>query len=492
MSTTAAVSMATSVPAPIAIPTSACASAGASFTPSPTMATLSPCACSFFTSDALSPGRTSAITVSIPSRRATDSAVRRLSPVTMAVRTPISFRRATASFADGRISSATATMPARAPPTTTYTGVLASPARPAVRSRKSGGNEIFISVSSASFPTKTSVPSTVARTPLPVTASKVVAAGTLSPRAAAPSTIARANGCSDAASADAAARMSRSSVTGAIAIASISVGFPIVSVPVLSKMTIRIFDVASSARALADADGDRRRGRERERVRAGDDNCRYRGGQREQHTGAEQIPDEERRDAGPHRDVHEILPSDVGERLRGRLRSLRLLHHRYDARKSRIRSDRVGAERERSALVHGAADDLFAGGLVHRRRLTRDHRLVHVAVAARDSAVDGDARSGPDDDFVADLDLFERDLRLAAGAPHDGRRRCELQERFDRCARGIAASHLHPMAQQGECGERRGRVVEHVAGEKECCTDGIRVADDDAERDQRHHVRFAP
>ena len=45
ISTMSAVSMATSVPAPIAIPTSAWASAGASFTPSPTIATRRPASC---------------------------------------------------------------------------------------------------------------------------------------------------------------------------------------------------------------------------------------------------------------------------------------------------------------------------------------------------------------------------------------------------------------------------------------------------------------
>src|SRR5215218_3184571 len=49
-------SIATSVPVPIAIPRSACASAGASLTPSPTIATTSPASCSRRTSAALSPG----------------------------------------------------------------------------------------------------------------------------------------------------------------------------------------------------------------------------------------------------------------------------------------------------------------------------------------------------------------------------------------------------------------------------------------------------
>ncbi len=46
-------STATSVPAPIAIPMSAVARAGASFTPSPTIATFLPCAWSSFTLDRL-------------------------------------------------------------------------------------------------------------------------------------------------------------------------------------------------------------------------------------------------------------------------------------------------------------------------------------------------------------------------------------------------------------------------------------------------------
>ncbi len=59
-------SIATSVPVPIAIPRSACASAPASFTPSPTIATTRPSACSRSTTRTLSAGSTSAITSSMP------------------------------------------------------------------------------------------------------------------------------------------------------------------------------------------------------------------------------------------------------------------------------------------------------------------------------------------------------------------------------------------------------------------------------------------
>ena len=63
--------MATSVPVPMAMPRSACASAAASFTPSPTMATTWPSACSVRTASTLSAGSTSAITVSMPTWAAT-------------------------------------------------------------------------------------------------------------------------------------------------------------------------------------------------------------------------------------------------------------------------------------------------------------------------------------------------------------------------------------------------------------------------------------
>ena len=67
-------SIATSVPAPMAIPMSAAVRAGASLMPSPTMATISPCSCRRRISWALSPGKTSARTWSIPRLRPTASA----------------------------------------------------------------------------------------------------------------------------------------------------------------------------------------------------------------------------------------------------------------------------------------------------------------------------------------------------------------------------------------------------------------------------------
>ncbi len=84
MSVMSAASMATSAPVPMAIPTSAWASAGASLMPSPTIATTWPRPCSRDTIAAFSAGCTSARTRcnGMPTWRATASAVALPSPVT--------------------------------------------------------------------------------------------------------------------------------------------------------------------------------------------------------------------------------------------------------------------------------------------------------------------------------------------------------------------------------------------------------------------------
>ena len=128
ISTISADSMATSVPAPMAIPTSARARAGASLIPSPTMATLRPCCCSSKTLRSLSWGSTSAITVSSPTCRRMASAVRALSPVSMITSIPIFCIRATASLLVGFTTSAAAIRPSRRFPRAKYRGVFPSSA----------------------------------------------------------------------------------------------------------------------------------------------------------------------------------------------------------------------------------------------------------------------------------------------------------------------------------------------------------------------------
>ena len=148
------------------------------------------------------------------------------------------------------------------------------------------------SASSRAVPTRTACPSTVACTPLPVTESNPVAAGSARPRSRAPATIAAPRGCSLSASAAATSVSSVVLVRGRRRRAmSVSAGLPAVMVPVLSS-TIGVQLVRGLQRlggadqdaglgALAGADHDRQRGGQAERARAGDDQHRDRGDQRE-------------------------------------------------------------------------------------------------------------------------------------------------------------------------------------------------------------------
>ena len=126
-STTSAASIATSVPAPIAIPKSALVRAGASLMPSPTIATL-PYFFSSFTFFSLPSGRTPATTSSMSAFFATAFAVFSLSPVSITTRTPIFLSSLTACLLSSFIMSATAIIPRNLFPLQKYSGVLPSSA----------------------------------------------------------------------------------------------------------------------------------------------------------------------------------------------------------------------------------------------------------------------------------------------------------------------------------------------------------------------------
>ncbi|OPZ70245.1 MAG: hypothetical protein BWY81_00025 [Firmicutes bacterium ADurb.Bin467] len=170
INTMSADSIATSVPEPIAMPMSACASAGASLMPSPTIATLRPSSWSFLTSCDLSSGNTSESTRSMPTCLAIAAAVFALSPVIIATSMPILCRLSIAKRLDGFTTSATATMPAILPSTATYIGVLPSPAS---RSESCSSEESDIARSSISFrlPASTDFSPIFASMPRPAIAS---------------------------------------------------------------------------------------------------------------------------------------------------------------------------------------------------------------------------------------------------------------------------------------------------------------------------------
>ena len=128
-----ALSTATSAPAPMAMPTSAAASAGASLTPSPAIATVAPLLLQVGDDRGLVLGQHLGIAPRRRRARAPPPRGRtRLSPVAMITLRPSAFSPAIASFAVGRIGSATATMPGGLP--SIATNITVSP-----RSRRAVG-----------------------------------------------------------------------------------------------------------------------------------------------------------------------------------------------------------------------------------------------------------------------------------------------------------------------------------------------------------------
>ena len=249
--------MATSVPAPIAMPTSARASAGASLTPSPTIATVKPRPCSSATAASLSLGRTSANTSSTPGRKprsaATASATERASPVIMTILvTPPARSCSIVCRASGRTSSSSARAPitvGRLPSRRSRCRTAAprfaqSSAGPA----RSAGTVTPSSRTSVGPPTAYGTLSTMARTPRPVSDVNPDACGGVASRAAAVATMARASGCSLSASTAPASRRTSCSVRPSVAAMAVTVWAPLVRVPVLSNRTVLTLRMRSRAR----------------------------------------------------------------------------------------------------------------------------------------------------------------------------------------------------------------------------------------------------
>ena len=171
------------VPVPIASPRSAAASAAASFTPSPTIATTRPSACSRCDDRDLVGGQHLGHDLRrCRPARPRPAAARRLSPVSSTGRRPSRRRAATASADVGRTVSATTTSPARR----RHQSDPHRPCGPAPRAcvGRSGERLGHVSPPSAAArptrpagPTRPARPSTAACTPSPSRSAKSVATG---------------------------------------------------------------------------------------------------------------------------------------------------------------------------------------------------------------------------------------------------------------------------------------------------------------------------
>ena len=161
-STISALSRATSVPEPMATPTLASVSAGASLMPSPSIATTQPRPTRSLIRASLSSGSRSAWTSAMPSLPPTASATDFVSPVNRMVRMRIRARASTAGLASGRTLSATTIAPSSRPSRATRISDAAFSRDPKVRD-----TAIPRPISSARLPTRIVVPSISAQMPRP-------------------------------------------------------------------------------------------------------------------------------------------------------------------------------------------------------------------------------------------------------------------------------------------------------------------------------------
>ena len=130
VSVMSATSRATAVPCPMAIPTSASESAGASFTPSPTIATVRPSAFRRSTNACLSSGSRFASNSVTPASAAMRAAVRSLSPVSITTRSNPSARSSATARATPSLSGSSMPMtPTSSPSTAKYRGERPSDSR---------------------------------------------------------------------------------------------------------------------------------------------------------------------------------------------------------------------------------------------------------------------------------------------------------------------------------------------------------------------------
>ena len=245
-----ALCMATSVPVPMAIPTSASLRAGASLMPSPAIATCLPPARSIFTWATFPAGSISASTVSSPSCLATAAAVRRLSPVSMTSFRPSAWRSLMASAVVALIGSATARIPAILPSMATNITVLPSSWRFKADASSGSKSVSFSSRRKSGFPTITTRSPTVPATPPAVTERKSFTGSREMPWSFAPLTIAAASGCSLPCSREAASIRKFFGSNPSAGSTSINLGLPSVSVPVLSTTKVSTFSKRSSASAF--------------------------------------------------------------------------------------------------------------------------------------------------------------------------------------------------------------------------------------------------
>jgi hypothetical protein len=119
-----------------------------------------------------------------------------------------------------------------------------------------------------------------------------------------------------------------------------------------------------------------------------------------------------------------------------RLRALRLRDHLHDLRQHGQRTNALRAYREAARCIERSADHVVACAFRHWDGLAREHRFIDGARALDHDAVHRHFLARPHTQHVADMDMSERHIRLAAVRFDAARRlRRKAQQRLDRGGR---------------------------------------------------------
>ena len=170
-----------------------------------------------------------------------------------------------------------------------------------------------------------------------------------------------------------------------------------------------------------------------------------------------QAPRDERASAATDDGRHEPRGDAIGQLLDRRAAALRLADHADDLRQQRVGADPLGAHDEAAGAVDRAAGDRRPAPSPPDR-LAGDHRLVDRRAALDDDAVDRHLLAGPDAQQVADRDVRQRHVLVAAVADAPRRLRRQAEQLPDRGAGLAARAQLEHLAEQHQHGDDDGRV----------------------------------
>ena len=267
----------------------------------------------------------------------------------------------------------------------------------------------------------------------------------------------------------------------------------------------RIADENTALGASPDTDHDGHGRCQPQRTRAGDDQHAHRGDQAEGHgrCRAEQRPGE-KGDEGDHdHGRHKVPRHLVGHPLDRCAAALGTGHHLHDLGQHGVLADLVGPHEKAALLVDAAADHMVAGFLADRQGLTGHHGFIHMGAAFKHLAVQRHLVSRANPQAIANLDLVQRDIGLAAVViQFPGRRRGEVQESPDGAGGFLARPQLQHLSEQHQDHDDRCRLEIH-GNRTTVLPEGIREdlrhqgghqavdqGDTGAEGNQREHVQM--